>query len=103
MNPGSPFLQQLNSASNDINSYFGIQADFQPTGGLATAIEDNGVDALFLGQANDLVVPTLGVSDVNGQTLPAVRVEAYPRSANVYHTDYFKQQGTWDSIVEFFS
>jgi pimeloyl-ACP methyl ester carboxylesterase len=101
MNPGNPFLEQLNSASKDVSPYYGIQADFQPTGGLATAIENNGVDALFLGKTNDLVVPTQGVSDVNGQTLPSIQVDAYPRSANVYHTDYFYQQGTWDSILEF--
>ena len=101
MNPGTPFLNQLNSASNDISPYYGIQADFQATGGLATAIEENGVDALFVGQPNDLVVPTLGVSDVNGLTLPATQVDAYPQSANVYHTDYFYQQATWDSILEF--
>jgi len=101
MNPGNPFLTELNSASNDTSPYYGIQADFQPTGGLATAIENNGVDALFLGEANDLVVPTVGVSDVNGQTLPGTQVDAYPKSANVYHTDYFYQQGTWDAILGF--
>lgn len=101
MNPGNPFLVQLNSASGDITPYYGIEADFQPTGGLATAIENNGVDALFLGEANDLVVPTLGVSNVNGQTLSGPQVDAYPQSANVYHTDYFYQQGTWDSILSF--
>lgn len=100
MNPGSPFLVNLNSASG-ISLYYGIEADFQPTGGLATAIENNGVDALFGNQANDLVVPTLGVSEVNGQTLPGTQVDAYPQSANVYHTDYFYQQGTWDSILAF--
>jgi pimeloyl-ACP methyl ester carboxylesterase len=101
MNPGNPFLAQLNSASNDTRPYYAIQADFHPTGGLATAIESNGVDALFLGEANDLVVPTLGVSDVNGQTLLGTQVDAYPQSANVYHTDYFYQQGTWESILRF--
>jgi hypothetical protein len=101
MNPGNPFLVELNSASNVTIPYYGIEADFQPTGGLATAIENNGVDALFLGEANDLVVPTLGVSDVNGLTLPGTQVDAYPQSANVYHTDYFYQQGTWDSILSF--
>jgi hypothetical protein len=101
MNPGNPFLAQLNAASADNSLYYGIEADFQPTGGLATAIENNGVDALFLGEANDLVVPTLGVSNVNGRVLPGTQVDAYPQSANVYHTDYFYQQGTWDSILEF--
>lgn len=103
MNPGNPFLTLLNSASDDISTYYGIEADFQPTGGLATAIENNGVDALFLGETNDLVVPTLGVSDINGQTLPGTQVDMYPQSANVYHTDYFYQQGTWDSILKFMS
>jgi pimeloyl-ACP methyl ester carboxylesterase len=101
MNPGNPFLTQLNSASNNNAPYYGIQADFQPTGGLATAIENNGVDALFGEVANDLVVPTLGVSNVNGQTLPGTQVDAYPQSANVYHLDYFDQQGTWDAILGF--
>ena len=101
MNPGNPFLTQLNAASTDNGPYYGIEADFQPTGGLARAIENNGVDALFLGQLNDLVVPTLGVSEVNGQDLPATQVDAYPQSADVYHLDYFFQQGTWDSILGF--
>jgi hypothetical protein len=101
MNPGSPFLTQLNAASKDNSSYYGIQADFQPTGGLAQTIENDGVDALFLGKANDLVVPTLGVSTVNGQVLPGAQVDAYPQTANVYHLDYFYQQGTWDVISGF--
>jgi pimeloyl-ACP methyl ester carboxylesterase len=101
MNPGNPFLTQLNSASSNNAPYYGIQADFQPTGGLATAIENNGVDALFGEVANDLVVPTLGVSNVNGQVLPGTQVDAYPQSANVYHLDYFDQQGTWDAILGF--
>jgi pimeloyl-ACP methyl ester carboxylesterase len=101
MNPGNPFLTQLNAASSDITPYYGIEADYQPSGGLATSIQNNGVDALFLGQQNDLIVPTLGVSDVNGQNLPTSQVDAFPQSANVYHLDYFYQQGTWDSIVRF--
>jgi hypothetical protein len=54
-----------------------------------------------LGQPNDLVVPTLGGSEVNGQDWPATQVGAYPQSADVYHLDYFYQQGTWDSILGF--
>jgi hypothetical protein len=101
MNPGNPFLTQLNGASGDNGPYYGIEADFQPTGGLAAAIENNGIDALFQGLANDLVVPTAGVSKINGQDLPATQVDLYPQSSNVYHTDYFYQQGTWDSILKF--
>jgi len=99
MNPGNPFLTQLNAASTDNSSYYGVEADFQPAGGLAQAIKNNSVDALFLGENNDLVVPTLGVSQVNGQALQGTQVDAYPQSANVYHLDYFYQQGTWDAIL----
>jgi hypothetical protein len=101
MNPGNPFLRLLNASSDDITPYYGIEADFQPTGGLATAIENNGVDALFLGAENDLVVPTLGVSQLNGQTLPGLQVDTYPPDRNVYHTDYFYQLPTWNSILGF--
>jgi hypothetical protein len=101
MNPGCPFLTQLNAASTDNSLYYGIEADYQPTGGLWRAVENNGVDALFLGASNDLVVPTQGVSNVNGQTLPGTQVDAYPQSADVYHLDYFYQQGTWDAITGF--
>jgi pimeloyl-ACP methyl ester carboxylesterase len=101
MNPGNPFLAQLNSASSNVAPYYGIEADFQPTGGLATAILSNGVDALFQGAENDLVVPTLGVSELNGNTLPTTNVDLYPPNTNVYHTDYFYQQPTWTSILGF--
>jgi len=101
MNPGNPFLSQLNAAAADNNPYYAVEADFRPTGGLAQAIESNGVDALFLGEANDLIVPTLGVSQVNGQSLPGTQVDEYAQSANVYHLDYFYQQGTWDTILKF--
>ena len=101
MNPGNPFLSQLNAAAADNSPYYAVEADFQPTGGLAQAIESNGVDALFLGEANDLIVPTRGVSQVNGQSLPGTQLDEYPQSANVYHLDYFYQQGTWDTILGF--
>jgi hypothetical protein len=100
MNPGNPFLVELNAASTDIADYYGIQADFQPSGSLAVAIADNAIDALFR-CSHDLVVPTLGVSSLNGQTLPGRFVDAYPQSANVCHIHYFYQQGTWDSITHF--
>ena len=43
----------------------------------------------------------MGVSNVNGQALAGTQVDAYPQSANVYHLDYFDQQGTWDAILGF--
>jgi pimeloyl-ACP methyl ester carboxylesterase len=101
MNPGNPFLNQLNAASTNIVPYFAIEANYQPSGGLAEAIENDGVDALFQSAENDLVVPTLGVSNLNGQTLPGGQTDTFAQSANVYHTIYFDQQETWDKILAF--
>lgn len=101
MNPGSPFLTELNAASSNVGDYYAIEANYQPSGGLAEAIENDGVDALFQSAENDLVVPTLGVSMLNGQTLPGTQTYPYPQGANVYHTIYFKQQETWDQILAF--
>jgi hypothetical protein len=101
MDPGSPFLTTLNDPPPSNASYFAVEAVYQPAGGLAKAIENNGVDALFLGQQNDLVVPTLGVSQVKGQTLPAQQVNEYGPSSDVYHLNYFYQQQTWDRVLAF--
>lgn len=100
MDPGSPLLGALNTPPLNPAFYFGIEADYQPTGGLARAIENNGVDALFLGELNDLIVPTLGVSMVKGQTLPPAQVDKYGEATGVYHLNYFYQQGTWDKILQ---
>ena len=100
MDPGSPLLGELNTPPLNPAFYFGVEADYQPAGGLARAIENNGVDALFLGELNDLIVPTLGVSMVKGQALPAVQVDEYGQATGVYHLNYFYQSGTWDKILQ---
>ncbi len=101
MDPGSPFLAELNVPPLSPAFYSAVEADYQPTGGLATAIENNGVDALFLGDVNDLIVPTLGVSEVKGQPLPPAQVDEYGQATGVYHLNYFYQGGTWDRILQF--
>lgn len=102
MNPSSAFLTQLNAAGA-VTDYFGIQAEYAATGSLAQAIEDDGTEALFLGAANDLVVPTIGVSEVNSTTLPAAQTLAYSKTANpeVCHLTYFYQQKTAEALAAF--
>jgi hypothetical protein len=102
MNPGGAFLQRLNAAGS-VADFFGIQADFVATGGLAQAIADDGFNALFLGGANDLVVPTLGVSNVDGVTLPAAQTSSFPNTARpeVCHVTYFFQKQTADALAGF--
>jgi hypothetical protein len=100
MDPGSPLLGELNTPPLNPAFYFGVEADYQPAGGLARAIENNGIDALFLGELNDLIVPTLGVSMVKGQALPSAQVDEYGQATGVYHLNYFYQAGTWDKILQ---
>lgn len=100
MDPGSPLLGELNTPPLNPAFYFGVEADYQPAGGLARAIENNGIDALFLGELNDLIVPTLGVSTVKGQVLPPAQVDEYGQATGVYHLNYFYQAGTWDKILQ---
>jgi pimeloyl-ACP methyl ester carboxylesterase len=100
MDPGSPLLVELNTPPLNPAFYFGVEADYHPSGGLKQAIENNGVDALFLGELNDLIVPTLGVSTVKGQVLPPAQVDEYGQATGVYHLNYFYQAGTWDKILQ---
>jgi pimeloyl-ACP methyl ester carboxylesterase len=100
MDPGSPLLGELNAPPLDPAFYFGVEANYQPAGGLARAIGNNGIDALFLGELNDLIVPTLGVSMVKGQALPSAQVDEYGQETGVYHLNYFYQAGTWAKILQ---
>lgn len=100
MNPGSPLLQVLNAAGGDDSPYYAIAADYQPSGGLKTAIENDGFDALFLGKLNDLVVPTVGVAQLD-RMLGVGQIDSYAPANNVCHVTYFRQQETWGKIVGF--
>ena len=101
--PASPFLTRLNtpkSPSMKLGGYFGIEAEFHPNGGIASAILDKGVDKLFRGKPNDIIVPTLGVSEVASANLPATHVKKYGADEHVHHTTFFRHRPTWEYIVE---
>jgi hypothetical protein len=52
---------------------------------------------------NDLIVPALGISNIDGSPL-ADKVTTYfgkaPKVESIAHTQYFQQARTWDFIVE---
>ncbi|MBI5015873.1 MAG: alpha/beta hydrolase [Deltaproteobacteria bacterium] len=98
--PGSPFLSTLNTPSASGAAYFAIQANYEPQGGLVNAIKDGVMDRLFGQTANDLVVPTAGVSRTAAFSLPAARVKEYDAAAQVHHTNFFEQEETWTRILE---
>lgn len=65
MDPSSDFLAALNRTVTDGVAYRGIAADYEPTvrglKRIVAGVKDIGVDAVFEGAENDLVVPTVGV------------------------------------------
>src|SRR5208282_4190470 len=101
--PASQFLTKLNapkSRSIDVAGYFGIEAEFHPDGGIASAILDKGVDRVFRGKANDLIVPTREVTLIASAQLPPVRVKQYGSADHIYHTSFFRHLPTWQYIAE---
>ena len=71
MTPGGSYLGEfLNVASATDTTYRAIASDFEPAANAALArlARDMATDAIFREQANDLVVPTVGVYTKNGSS-----------------------------------
>jgi hypothetical protein len=101
--PRSKFLNLLNSpraSSPPGKGYFGVRSNYTPDGGLVKALLDKGVDALFQGKENDLIVPTHGVSETPEFKLPDAQVRTYGVDTpdNVPHTGFFQKEETWKHI-----
>jgi hypothetical protein len=103
--PDSQFLTKLNGPkvrTVEVAGYFGIEAEFHPDGGIASAMLDKGVDRVFRGKANDIIVPTRQVSLIASAQLPPVRVMRYGSADHVYHTSFFRHLPTWEYIAQSF-
>jgi pimeloyl-ACP methyl ester carboxylesterase len=99
--PGSQLLRTLNVVRTpriDSAFYRGIEAEFRPTGGIGKALLNKGLDRAFHEQANDIVVPTLGVSLIGSSGLPEGRVKKFSHDDGVYHTSFFSKSATWEFI-----
>ena len=107
MNPSDSFLKQLNEVvasglPSPIFDYCAIQSNFSSTQ-LANKVLLRGVKYLFKDNLNDLIVPTLGTSNIDGSALADNVITYYgkaPKVESIAHTQYFKQPGTWDFIVK---
>ena len=102
MSPGCAFLDDL--ANADPSRYWGIQAQYRADGGLLAVLENGGVDLVFHGKPNDLVVPTDGVSQTTGFKLSQLtppHVWVFKPQDGVNHVNYFYQPATWQSILSF--
>jgi pimeloyl-ACP methyl ester carboxylesterase len=101
----SALLKALNApaatGANPGLDYFAVQSNYTPSGGLAKAILNAGVDRLFGEKQNDLVVPTLGVSEIDSSMLDENRVKYFGQNGrdNVAHTDFFSRSETWSHIL----
>jgi hypothetical protein len=97
MRASGDFLECLNRDPIPDAEYYAITADFEPRGDrLASLVRRGAADAVmdrvFRQAANDLVVPTTGVYDVDGASgfpIPAERVLRFDARAGVIHTTYF--------------
>lgn len=96
MDPRGEFIKRLNQGPAPGADYYAIAADYRPTGALlslvAGGVANVVVDRVFAGASNDLVVPTLGVSQ--GSADPAFpiageRTFTFADSAGVLHTSFF--------------
>jgi hypothetical protein len=103
--PGSDLLKALNTpvatGANPSADYFALQSNYTPSGGLAKAILNAGVDRLFGEKQNDLIVPTLGVSEIDAAMLDENRVKYFGQKDkdNVSHTDFFSRVEIWKHIL----
>jgi hypothetical protein len=100
MAPGCKFLGALGNAAPD--RYWSVQAQYRADGGLVAALENEGIDIVFRDKANDLVVPTEGVSETTAFRLRGLtpsHVWAFKPQDGVHHLNYFRQRVTWDAIL----
>lgn len=108
MAPKGEFMSHINAGAAPGTRYFSIAADYRPapSGALWSLVRDRAVDAVvdrvFGSAANDLVVPTLGVSEGGSDPvfpIPADRAFAFRGSTGVHHTNYFAQPETSERLL----
>ncbi|MEO5624645.1 MAG: hypothetical protein ABIQ70_01395 [Dokdonella sp.] len=97
MLPNGKFLQMLNAKGGQPGEYFAIAANYEPTDRGLRALVSGAVDAIvdqvFGNAGNDLVVPTDGVYEKNGNArfpVPLDKLLLLDPAWGVMHTSVFK-------------
>lgn len=102
MNPVGPYLKGL-PASAPGSEVFAIDADFEPTGSLASLwrVPESALDRVFDQLANDAVVPSEGVwkAAASGLTVPDERRVHFAADAGVWHCSYFARPEVSRALV----
>ena len=107
MDPRGDLIERLEDAPAPTADYYAMAADYRPTGALlslvAGGVADAVIDRVFGNLANDLVVPTLGVSRGGAGPVPLVagdRSFTFPDSAGVLHTSFFGAPETTAHLLD---
>jgi hypothetical protein len=100
MTPKGEFLSRLNATPAIQGRYFAIASNFEPQDhALVRWAKDAVLDAVFDGDANDLVVPTDGVFAPNGAAaFPIAEPLVFPTSDGVDHSSYLRNPRTIEAI-----
>lgn len=96
MDPSSDFLAAMNRTATEGVAYRGIAADYEPTvrglKRIVSGVKDIGVDAVFEGAENDLVVPTLGVFTGGSRfAIDGSEVIRFDASRGVTHSTFWTE------------
>ncbi|MEM6639517.1 MAG: hypothetical protein AAF610_06410 [Pseudomonadota bacterium] len=107
MNPAGPYLQALNSGASSTALYRAISAEFEPgDASWKPWAADHLMDRVFQ-EPNDLVVPTRGVYEDNGDPMfPITRSQHrldLPSSAGVHHGSFFSNADVQARLLDWLS
>ena len=107
MDPRGDFIKRLNSGQPPAAQYYALAADYEPAGSLkalvAGTIADTIVDRVFGKEPNDLVVPTLGVTEGSTNRVFPIQTDqlfSYPGSGGVLHTNFFGAPTTSTRLLD---
>lgn len=91
MLPKGDFLSKLNAGAKAKTTYFAMASDYEPAdAGVKAWLKNRLMDSIFKAK-NDLVVPTAGVYDQNGnQSFPIADRYVFSPSDSVAHSQYFE-------------
>jgi hypothetical protein len=101
MLPKGKFLAGLNAGQKSTTNYFALASDYGPSNaGLQAWAKSRLLDSIFK-EKNDLIVPTAGVYDQNGnQDFPITNRYVFAPTDGVSHSEYFGNSVAREKIAE---
>jgi hypothetical protein len=101
MLPGGDFLEALNRGPQGDGSYYALASDYSPKDpGFRAWVVDRLLDKVFK-VPNDLVVPTAGVYDIEGDGgYSFTDSHVFTQESGVAHSSYFSNQEAQGRLLE---